>query len=305
VARARAATRTRAAIAPSAILSSAWVDEFLRAEGLPAGYRAVIEELHVPLARRIVARAARRADRPWIVGLCGPQGSGKSTLVASLRHLLEELGRRVAVLSLDDLYLTRAQRSVLAQRVHPLLQIRGVPGTHDVPLGLEVLAQLRTAAEVVLPAFDKARDERCPPQQWPRVAGPVDVLLFEGWCVGARPESPAALATPLNALERAEDPRGIWRHYVNDALAGEYQRLFALLDELLLLQVADFSQVYAWRLEQERKLRARRVTAGADTAAIMDDAQLARFVQLFERLTRHIMAEMPARADELIPVRRA
>jgi len=278
--------------------SLAWVDAFLRAEGLPPGYRALIERVHAPLAARIAERLrsghgraagpAGASHRPFVVGLCGPQGSGKSTLVASLRHLLQERALHVAVLSLDDLYLTRAERAALAHRVHPLLATRGVPGTHDVALGLEVIRRLGGPGAVALPAFDKARDERRPDAQWPRVTAPVDLLLFEGWCVGARPQPDEALAAPVNALEREEDPDGRWRRYVNAALAGPYQALFATIDELVLLAAPGFDAVYGWRLQQERKLRER----------------LARFIQLFERLTRYILAEMPGRAHVVIPVQR-
>jgi len=281
-----------------------WIDAFLRAEGLPAGYRGLIERVHVPLAARIAERASGRRNEPVVLGLCGPQGSGKSTMVASLGHLLEDRGLRVAALSLDDLYLTRGERAALAHRVHPLLATRGVPGTHDVALGLDVIARLRAAGVVALPVFDKATDDRRPMETWPRVTAPVDVLLFEGWCVGARAQPEAVLAVPVNALERDEDPDGSWRRYVNTALAGSYQQLFATIDELVLLQAPDFAAVYGWRLEQERKLRERLAATGADTSNLMDARQLARFLQHFERLTRHIMAEMPSRADVVIPVQR-
>src|SRR6185437_8649015 len=78
-------------------------------------------------------------DGPLVLGLCGAQGSGKSILARSLADRFASRGRRVAVLSLDDLYLTKAERSRLAQEVHPLLGTRGVPGTHDVALGLQIL----------------------------------------------------------------------------------------------------------------------------------------------------------------------
>ena len=38
----------------------------------------------------------------------------------------------------------------------------------------------------------------------------MDVILLEGWCVG-RSQGRAALATPVNELERDEDPKAIWR----------------------------------------------------------------------------------------------
>jgi D-glycerate 3-kinase len=277
---------------------AAWVDGFLAREALPESYRDVISQQIVPLGEEVRAALARRSAGPLRVGICGAQGSGKSTLVAALGAHLQSLGLRVATLSLDDLYLTRAQRQQLAREVHPLLATRGVPGTHDVSLGCAVFAALAASGDVALPSFDKAVDDRRPPDAWPRVQGPAQVILFEGWCLGATPQDAEALARPVNALERDEDPRGIWRAHVNAALAGPYRELFAV-DTLVLLRAPSFEVVFEWRREQERKLAARLAATGASGSAVMDSAQLARFIAHYERLTRHILEEMPARADAL------
>jgi len=275
-----------------------WVDAFLRREALPDSYRDVIASHVVPLGDELTA-AARDLDRPLSLGICGAQGSGKSTLAAALAALLGARGLTVAALSLDDFYLTRAERAQLARDVHPLLATRGVPGTHDVPLATRTFAQLAKAGDTALPSFDKAIDDRRDPAQWPRVRGPADVVLFEGWCVGARPQTAAALATPINALERDEDAGGQWRRTVNDALAGPYRPLFDGFDRLLLLQAPSFEVVFEWRREQEQKLARKLAASGGDGNALMDEAQLARFIAHYERLTRHILEEMPARADIL------
>src|SRR5690606_29727041 len=120
--------------------------------------------------------------------------------------------------------------------------------------------------------------------------GPIQVLVFEGWCVGAVAQDSAALAKPINELERECDPHQTWRTYVNEALRLEYPRLFGRLDALVLLQAPAFDVVYEWRLEQERKLRA---SVGAGRG-IMGDGEIARFIAHYERLTRHISSEMPA-----------
>lgn len=279
------------------MIDPTWLSAFLREENLPAEFAAEIEALHAPLAARIAAVAMGPA---FVVGICGPQGSGKSTTVAVVAALLEVRGLKVATLSLDDLYLPRADREALARDVHPLLRTRGVPGTHDVALGLAVLDGLAGEGETVLPRFDKACDDRAPVDAWPVVAGPVDVVLFEGWCVGARPEPPQALAAPLNALERERDPDGAWRSYVNAALAGPYRALFARLDLLVLLTAPDFETVLAWRREQEAKLRGRLAEAGQGADRAMSDDEVAVFVQHYERLSRHIAREMPARADLVV-----
>jgi len=228
-----------------------------------------------------------------VIGLCGSQGSGKSTLAEAMRRALHAGDVRAAVLSIDDLYLTRVERLVLAGEIHPLLATRGVPGTHDVALGESVFAALDAGAPVRLPRFDKATDDRAPLSEWPLIEAPLDVLIFEGWCVGARPQTDAALVEPINRLEAKEDRDSIWRRYVNAALAGAYQRLFARLDQLILLAAPSFAVVRQWRGEQEAVLRREHRTG----TGVMDDAALDRFVQHYERLTRHVLREMPARAD--------
>jgi len=272
---------------------------FLAAEVLPAAYADLFAEVYLPLAERIGAEA--RAHGPgFVVGLCGAQGSGKSTLAGALKAWLEGEGLSVAVLSIDDVYLPREARADLGVRVHPLLATRGPPGTHDVPLAEATLDALARPGRVALPSFDKAVDTRRPEGEWPVVEGPVDVVIFEGWCVGARPQDPAALDPPINALERERDPDGVWRGFVNAALAGPYQSLFGRIGLYVLLAAPSFDAVLGWRIEQEHKLKARLAREGRDPARAMSDAEIATFISHYERLTRHILAEAPARADVVI-----
>lgn len=241
---------------------------------------------------------------PLIVGVCGSQGSGKSTVCKTLAAHFGAAGLKVANLSLDDLYLPLAARVKLGETVHPLLRTRGVPGTHDVKLGIHTLHDLAHAREVKLPRFDKARDDRRPVAAWDCVKGPVDLVLFEGWCVGAKAQGLEALNQPVNALEANEDVDGRWRRYVNDALGAEYQRLFAKIDLLVLLAAPSFDVVLKWRTQQEHELRAQLQSdpepERAHRAGVMSDAEIARFIQHYERLTRHILIEMPPRADLVI-----
>jgi D-glycerate 3-kinase len=280
-------------------VSAAWIDAFIARERLPAAFRALIGQVHAPIAARIAAEARQRGGRLEL-GLCGSQGSGKSTLGAVLKGLLDAEGLPTAVLSIDDLYLTHGERRALGERVHPLLRTRGVPGTHDVALGLRTFEQLRGLDPVALPSFDKQHDDRRPRDQWPVFQGPASIVILEGWCVGARPESAAALAVPINTLEAREDADGIWRRHVNDALAGEYRALFDRLDMTVLLKAPSFDVVYGWRLEQEQKLRERVTAEGGDLSRVMNDAGVAHFISHYERITRHILTEMPGRAEVVL-----
>jgi D-glycerate 3-kinase len=268
------------------------LERFIAEEGLPESFRRTAELICEPLAARAQRRRIDR-KRAAVIGLSGAQGSGKSTIARYAARLLEERGMRAVALSLDDFYLTRDARQRLAHEVHPLLAVRGPPGTHDVGMAGAVIDQLRARGKVTLPRFDKATDNRTPRGTWETIASPVDVVLLEGWCVGAVSQGRAALATPVNGLERDEDPNGAWRGYVNDQLDGSYQALFARLHDLILLEAPSFEVVTGWRAEQEAKLRAR-------GAGGMADAEIARFVAHYERLTRWILAEMPGRADWVI-----
>lgn len=232
-----------------------------------------------------------RGDGPFVLGVCGAQGSGKSTLAEGLSQRLASRGLRAETLSIDDLYLSHAERARLGQVVHPLFATRGAPGTHDTALGVRLLDAIRAGEDAVLPRFDKAADD--PATTGTPVTGPLDVLIFEGWCVGARAQHDTALATPVNALEAERDPDLTWRRFANLALATDYADLFTRIDRLVLLAAPGFEVVRDWRIQQEHDLRAR-VGEGGRT---MSDQEIGVFIQHYERLTRHILSDMPAYAD--------
>lgn len=234
-----------------------------------------------------------------VLGIAGSQGSGKSTLAQSLKARMDVRGVPCALLSIDDLYRTKRERELLAAEVHPLLRTRGVPGTHDVDFGLRVIAALQRGEAAALPRFDKAHDDRAPRAEWPMAAAGTRLLILEGWCVGATPQADEALVAPVNQLEAEEDGDGRWRAHVNAALAGDYQALFGQLAALVLLAAPGFEMVAQWRGEQEAALRAR----VDDAEDVMDEGQLSRFIQHYERLTRHMLVEMPGRATLTVVLR--
>ena len=236
-----------------------------------------------------------------LLGINGAQGTGKSTLADFLACSLEQAeGWRVAVLSVDDFYLTRAEREHLGDRVHPLLKTRGVPGTHDLGMlttCIDALRNLAASEKLPLPRFDKANDDRSCSEQWPVVTGPVDMIILEGWCVGSAPQTDDALVNAINLLEEQEDPSGNWRRFVNDQLAGAYADLFGQLDVLVYLRIPNFSAVHRWRLEQEQKLAA---VTQHQAAGIMSEDQIARFIQHYERITKADLASLPGTADVVL-----
>lgn len=264
-------------------------------ESLPQTYPAMAERWFSPLADWLQARQAEQCG-PLLVGVNGAQGTGKTTACSVLALMLAERGLSGAVLSLDDFYLDKPSRVLLGKVAHPLLETRGVPGTHEVELLEEVVDSLLMGGDVSTPVFDKAADDRLPRDQWRSVPS-ADVTLLEGWCIGAIAEPDSALQTPINSLEQEADGDGYWRGFVNAQLEGPYAELFAKLHALVMLRAPSMEQVLEWRRLQESKLAARRSGSG-----VMTPEQVARFVQHYERVTRHTLAEMPQRADYVLDI---
>lgn len=230
-----------------------------------------------------------------VLAISGVQGSGKSTLAAQVVARAQARGLNAAALSIDDVYLTRAQRQRLARQVHPLLITRGPPGTHDLPLAHAVLDAVAARQPLALPRFDKLADERLPEAQWAALDAPLDLLVFEGWFLGTPAQGDAELDSPLNALEREADPDGRWRRWCNQALARDYPALWQRCDRLWFLQPPDFSVVPRWRWQQEQSLQ--RAQPGRHG---MSRPQLERFVQYYERVSRQALATLPHQADHVI-----
>ncbi|GAA5317398.1 MAG: kinase [Candidatus Pelagadaptatus aseana] len=263
-----------------------YLQHFLRQHRLPDSYLTTANQWYQSLAETIARQ--KTAAETYFVAINGTQGSGKSTLAAYLEtELTHQHQLSVAVVSVDDFYMTRQQRSDLASDIHPLLLTRGVPGTHDVELAHSTLDQLsKSEGNIALPRFDKAIDDRYPRETWPQQQCPCDIVILEGWCMGAQPQK--TLEPACNPLERNEDPEGIWRQYVNTTLQRDYLPLFNRFNLWIMLKAPSFNQVFQWRLEQEQKL-----AQVSDGNQIMSEQQIQRFIQHYQRLTENCLQELP------------
>jgi len=226
-----------------------------------------------------------RADgAPPIIGIGGCQGSGKTTYA---RQAAQQFG--AAHFSIDDIYLTKAERQKMAAAIHPLFAVRGVPGTHDITLGQSVIDQLSSAkpdTETPIPAFDKLQDDRAPQHTWPVFKGRPTAIIIDGWCVGATPITPDTLTTPVNALEREQDAEARWRTAWNKALTDIYRPWFDRFDKTLYLAAPSFDVVVDWRSEQEAGLMQ------LPPAALPPERRdaICQFIAYYEHLTRHMLA---------------
>ena len=275
------------------------IKDFIQQERLPSTYLLDATQYFLPLVRDIKAEIQSSRNGPFLIGINGAQGTGKSTLAKLLSALLTSTGYRTANLSIDDFYYSKAKRQELANEIHPLLRSRGVPGTHDVDLALNLIEQLCAAGsnqQITLPRFDKSLDDCRPVAACEQIQGPIDIIILEGWFVGAKAQAGDELTQAINELEINEDSDGRWRAYVNQQLAGSYQSLFEKIHILLMLQAPGFEQILEWRSLQEEKLRTLAVT---DASGLMDRKAIKHFIQHFERLTRHCLRTLPDSADRV------
>lgn len=213
-----------------------------------------------------------------IFAISGAQGSGKTTLAANLQQALQQTGMSVGVVSLDDYYLGRQARLLLAAQVHPLLSQRGVPGTHQISRLQQDLTTHLAGQPVALPRFDKALDDGVADAAICR----YDLLIIEGWCLGALPQSPEQLTFLVNELDRLPDAAH-WRSFQNDQLQRFYQPLWPLLQPMLYLQAPDWPTVCLWRQQQEAELWRQRGVG-------MDKAALLNFMLPFQRWTEAMLS---------------
>ena len=171
------------------------------------GFSVMVEPAVDFMLRHVLKHLRRGTGRskPLVVGVQGPQGSGKTYLTTLLKAELISPPRdlSVALISLDDLYLPNSELVRVANNHphNPLLQGRGQPGTHDVPLGTEILNSLRRINEpgaegiVSIPIFDKSlhSGEGDRIEQTTIVHRPLDVIIMEGWCTGFYPVPPETI----------------------------------------------------------------------------------------------------------------
>lgn len=280
---------------------------FLKKHNLPDSYLETARRWFDPLIAYLSDQSG--LDKPpRVIGINGCQGSGKSTLGDYLCTMIsEQLGISAVSLSLDDFYLTKAERNRLANQVHPLLATRGVPGTHDIQLAIDCVDSLLAGKETRITRFNKQIDDRAPSASLPVIKEPVGLIILEGWCLGAQPQTEEQLLEPINSLESQEDREGIWRNYVNQALLdmNSYQSLFYKVDELIMLKAPSFETVYKWRLQQEHKMIEHALIQGLERPPqAMSDEQVLRFIEYFQRITEDLLRQLPQQADHLFELDR-
>ena len=252
----------------------------------------MIRSFLIPICFWISKKAKKKS--PLIVGLAGGQGSGKTTISSILSLILKKYFKlKVFKISIDDFYKTKKQREILSKNKHSLLLTRGVPGTHDIKIMLDFFRKIKTKnfKSLKLPKFNKANDDRYKKKHWYKLKSRPDVVIFEGWCVGAKPQSLRLLKKPINALEKAYDKSLKWRRFVNLQLKTNYKKLYSQLDSLLYLKVKNFNLLKKWRIKQEEKLWLK--SKSRKNLKIMNKKEVINFMQTYQRITEQMFKDAP------------
>ena len=243
------------------------------------------------LAVNIARLTSESSNKTIVVSIAGAQGTGKSTMSRLLASMLQDcFNTSTTTLSLDDFYLPLEYRQQVAVDIHPLLGVRGVPGTHDLALMEKVLTDLLQGRSAEVPVFDKGEDDRS--SRW-QEAEPAAVILCEGWCWGAVPEPQERLMHPINDLERTQDPDGLWRRYVNEQLS-RYQSVFRASAQVFFM-APSIEAIVRWRFQQERELATR-----GGGSKMMTEMEVRQFVAYYERITGWMLEEMAGRASVVV-----
>ena len=253
-----------------------------------------LNTFYLPLSQWIYS-TYKKDNKIKIIGLAGGQGAGKSTITAILKFILKKkYGLDLCVFSIDDFYKTKAERKKMSKKIHPLFLTRGVPGTHDVNLINKIFRSLKknTFKQVLIPRFNKLTDDRFKKSKWIKVKKRPSVIIFEGWCVGARHQKDLDLKKPLNLIERKYDTNLEWRKKVNNHLKRNYKKLFNKMDKLVYLKAPSFNHIFQWRIHQEQKLK-----LTSKNKKTMSKSQIKEFIMFYERITRHMMKDFSNISD--------
>ncbi len=257
-----------------------------------------LKKIYIPISFWIENKYKKKGET-LILGFSGGQGSGKTTVTGILKIILEKFfKRRIYVSSIDDFYKTSEDRNKMANKIHPLFKTRGVPGTHDINLVKKFfyIIKKKKFKKIKLPKFEKAMDNRLEKKYWFNIKQKPEIVILEGWCVGAKPQPNSLIKKPINILEKYEDKDLIWRKYVNEKLKSEYKKLFAMIDYFIFMKVPNFKIVFKWRLLQESKLRKKLHYK----KKIMTYSAIKRFIMFYQRITLQMIKDLSKSASIVI-----
>ncbi len=241
---------------PPTSATDAWDSWLEQAGDLGPVHPSLLRLLALPMLRRLQdSLHSGTATRRPLLALNGPVGAGKTSLGRALERLAALGGLRLAVVSIDDLYLPAPQRHARLAG-NPFGVSRVPPGSHDLPLLMEELALWRAGGTLRLPRFDKTlAGGEGGRSGWREES--AEALVIEGWLMGCRALGPEALGERLQSragLEDLNEPELRWLPRWDRHLAA-YSELWGACDGLWLLRPARWGLPRRWRFQAEARQR--------------------------------------------------
>ena len=255
----------------------------------------ILKKIYIP-ASFWIEKKYKQKGKTLFLGISGGQGSGKTTITGILKIILKIFFKReICIASIDDFYKTLKERDKMSKKIHPLFKTRGVPGTHEINLIKKFFnqAERKNFTKFHLPKFDKSIDDRLKKKYWTIINKKPDIVILEGWCIGAKPQSNYFIKKPINKLEKNDDKYFIWRKYVNEKLKKEYKKIFSMIDYFIFIKIPNFNMVFKWRFLQEKKLRKKSFLE----KKIMSYNEIRRFIMFYERITLQMVKDLSKSAS--------
>jgi len=229
-----------------------------------------LKEIYIPIAFWINKKFEIK-KKTLLIGLSASQGSGKTTVASILKIILKVFFKRnVFVISIDDFYKTLSKRNEMAKT--------------------------KKFKKIILPKFDKSLDDRLKTKKWYSIKKKPEIVILEGWCVGAKAENTSSLRKPINSLEKNEDQNLVWRKFVNKKLKKEYKKIFSMIDYYMFMKVPNFKMVLKWRMLQETKLKHKSYY----NKKIMSLNEIKRFIMFYQRITVQMIKDLSKSASVIM-----
>ncbi len=233
--------------------------------------------------------------KKFLIG--GSQGVGKSSLIIILKKTLEKFyNKKVLTLSLDNYYLSKNKRILIANNYHELLITRGVPGTHDIKKLIKDVEKFdKNKYPINIPIFDKLIDDTLNYKY--KINNKCNILILEGWCCGCNKINKNYLYKNINTIEKKFDKNFKWRKFYNNKLENDYKYLFDLFEEKIFLKAPSFKYVLNWRLKQEKNNYSQ-----STNFKKMNTDEIKLFIQHYEKITKWMLKNSKKFANLVIKI---
>jgi len=255
--------------------------------------------IYFPIAKLINdLYQTKTENRPLVIGVQAHQGCGKTTMTSIISLILKGFyDVNCLNISIDDFYKTFDELNKLKQE-KPDFKYRGPPGTHDLKLAKNLFDKIKNNEigyyiPIYNKSFNNGKGERI--DNGFEIRFPVEVLIFEGWFLGAKSKDVAKMINnknnkyknirEINQVNRENNTKEYSEISDNqeernmDSLLlqsnknlKDYEDIWKDIDVFISIKPENFYLSKKWRIQAEKNLK-----SGMDYKTIRD------FIEYFWR----------------------